>query len=183
MTERQESLYFIALVPPEPIRSEVLAIKQTFATQYQSKAALRSPAHITLQMPFKMNDLKVHSLKLFLQTFSSTCEPFFLEIQDFSCFVPKVIFLDVKPSSSIVDLQKKLSRELQVNFQLFHSTHKNNGFTPHMTVAFRDLKPARFREAWEVYQKVKKHYAFEVDRLSLLKHNGRIWEIDQEFLF
>ena len=45
--------YFLAVVPPPPVYEEALAFKNYFKDHYASKAALRSPPHITLHMPFE----------------------------------------------------------------------------------------------------------------------------------
>ena len=46
-------LYFIALIPPPDLREAVLQLKEEMRDRFQAKHALTSPAHITLQMPFK----------------------------------------------------------------------------------------------------------------------------------
>ena len=46
------NLYFIALLPPVEVAEEVTEIKQFFARNYNSRAALKSPPHVTLQPPF-----------------------------------------------------------------------------------------------------------------------------------
>jgi hypothetical protein len=45
-------LYFIAHVPEEPVFADLMALKTAVRDLYGSKAALRSPPHITLHMPF-----------------------------------------------------------------------------------------------------------------------------------
>ncbi|MGK7915884.1 MAG: hypothetical protein AB4038_10100 [Prochloraceae cyanobacterium] len=40
-------LFFIALLPPEEIQQNVTKIQQHFAQVYSSRAALKSPPHIT----------------------------------------------------------------------------------------------------------------------------------------
>ena len=44
--------YFVALIPPSPVYEEAQALKEYFREKYNSKAALNSPPHITLHMPF-----------------------------------------------------------------------------------------------------------------------------------
>ncbi len=45
--------YFIAIVIPEPFQVELMDIKNIVKDKFNSKGALRSPAHITLHMPFE----------------------------------------------------------------------------------------------------------------------------------
>jgi len=55
---KKNELYFIAIVPTSPLSEELLAWKQYFQEHYQSKAALNSPPHITLHMPFEWKEEK-----------------------------------------------------------------------------------------------------------------------------
>ena len=52
MSGVDQKLYFIALVPPEPIFTEVEELRTYFSHHFESSAALKSPPHITLHMPF-----------------------------------------------------------------------------------------------------------------------------------
>ena len=47
-----KSLYFIAIVPEEPLLGRINTIKAEVAQKYKTKASLKSPAHITLFPPF-----------------------------------------------------------------------------------------------------------------------------------
>ena len=58
MSKEDQKLYFIALVPPEPIFTEVEELKNYFSQHFESSAALKSPPHITLHMPFRLKDDK-----------------------------------------------------------------------------------------------------------------------------
>jgi 2'-5' RNA ligase len=178
--DKKECLYFIAIVPPEPHKAKVTAIKQHFAEKYNSKAALKSPPHITLQMPFKVNDEKLLVIEDSIITYCNGQNPFNIKINGYSCFKPRVIFLNIKESQPLWDMQKGLSKTLQKH-SIFHSTHKDNGFHPHMTVAFRDLKPSSFLEGWEEKKEEKIEFEFEANHITLLKHNGRNWEEYKNF--
>jgi 2'-5' RNA ligase len=181
--EDKEDLYFIALVPPEPHKAEVTSLKKAFEEKHNSKAALKSPPHITLQMPFKMPSYKVSAVELTLINFCSKHKPIQININGFGCFKPRVIFLDVEHNQQLWELQKELSKTLSRAHKIFHSTHKDNGFHPHMTLAFRDLKPAQFKLAWEEYKEKQFSFNFEATYLSLLKHNGKNWDEYRQFFF
>ena len=64
--------YFIGIVPPFPIFEQVLEVKHYFRDHFQSKAALQSPPHITLHMPFDWKDKKEAELIDSLQKLSSS---------------------------------------------------------------------------------------------------------------
>ena len=54
---------------------------------------------------------------------------------------------------------------------------------PHHNVATRDLTKEAFSEAWPELQKEEFKASFDVHSIFLLKHNGRNWDILEEFPF
>ena len=91
----EKNKYFIALIPPDPLQSEIGEIKQLFHTDYGSKGALRSPAHITLHMPFLWKQKKEDKLiDLLVRATKETS--FDLILNGFGCFVPRTV---AKPKS------------------------------------------------------------------------------------
>ena len=65
----QKNLYFIAIVPNLSVRGLIKALKEEMKERFNAKHALKSPAHITLQMPFKRSQdfevTLVNTLKAF----------------------------------------------------------------------------------------------------------------------
>lgn len=177
-----ESLYFIALLLPESLSTTVDKIKQDIAANYQSKAALRSPPHITLHMPFRVGDKKDAKLRMLLQDFAQGHAPFELHLKDFGAFAPRVIYIDVVPNEQLDELQAALIQKMRREMNTFNGDYKK-GFHPHITIAFRDLKPRNFRAAWEVYQEETFSSQFIASHISLLKHNGQFWEADEHYPF
>ena len=177
------SLYFIALIPDGLFREEVTKIKQYIQENYQSGHALRSPAHITLHMPFKWRDDRVDRLTRTLADFSNKRPHCTIELEGFGSFPPKVIFIQVMENPELNALQHDIVRTAAKKLKLENAQYKNRGFNPHMTVAFRDLKPAMFRQAWEEFRHRELVHSFEVRSIFLLKHNGKTWEIFREFTF
>jgi 2'-5' RNA ligase len=54
------------------------------------------------------------------------------------------------------------------------------GFTPHVTVAFKDLEDAQFEKAWPEYETQEYKATFKVNNLYFLRHNGKSWEVLQK---
>src|SRR3990170_2735460 len=102
--------YFVALIPPSPVYEEALALKEYFKDKYQSKAALSSPPHITLHMPFLWNEDKEKKLVTKLHEFARQCDPLKVCLDNFSSFPPRVIFLNVAESDFLDQLQSNLHR-------------------------------------------------------------------------
>ncbi len=175
-----ESLYFVALVPPSPIFEEVMAQKNYVAEHFGSKAALRSPPHITLHMPFKWKENKESLLLNAIEAFSFDQYPFQVTLKNYDFFPPKVVFVDVEKNEALVNLQKQLAGYLRRHLNLLNADYKNRAFHPHMTIAFRDLKKTVFHQARAYYEAQTYSRTFEVRHIQLLKHNGKQWEIYKE---
>lgn len=174
--KNSENLYFIAIVPPEPIYGEALALKNQFKDQYNSKAALNSPPHITLHMPFKWKESKEAELASSLETFAVKQKSFELKLTGFGAFEPRVIFIDVRKDEMLTDLQKRLKRFCKTELNLFNADYKEFAYHPHLTLAFRDLKKPEFYKAWEEFKERKFEATVNVVSITLLKHDGKEWK-------
>ena len=182
-SEEKLKQYFIALVPPAPIYEEAMGLKHCFKDQYNSKASLNSPPHITLHMPFKWRADREDDLIESLGKFSTNQQSFNLELLNFSSFPPRVIFIEAVKSDALDALYKDLHRYCKKELNLFNAAYKDLAFHPHLTLAFRDLKKHLFIKAWEEFQQKKYNAEFVVDKISLLKHNCKVWEVIQDFGF
>ncbi len=181
MKADKRKLYFIAIVIPLPFGSEVTTIKQHFSDRYKSKAALRSPPHITLHMSFEWNEEKEARLVESLQKYSLTCSAVQIRFRNFGCFPPRVIFIEIEKSAQLDGMQNNLQRFCKQELNLFNANYKELPFHPHVTVAFRDLKKADFTKAWEEFASKKFEGEFTLQELSLLKHNGKSWDVLHQF--
>jgi len=177
-----KNLYLIALVPGEELREQVRKLKLEMSDRFGASHALKAPAHITLQMPFRRDEEHEPFIVDKLREFSLNRPPFTVSVNGFDAFPPRVIFLKLTEHEPI----KKLHAEL-INFlknQLkFTEKELNEQFHPHMTIATRDLSKKMFHKAWPEYQDRKFESIFLADRLHLLRHNGKQWELFEEFPF
>lgn len=181
MPKEGTALYFIAIIPPSPIFEQASEWKKYFKEQYQSKAALNSPPHITLHMPFEWKEKRETELVEQLEEFSKNKTTTTLELHNFSCFAPRVIFINVLENEAIRAFQQELHRFCKVELNIFNAQYKDLPFQPHLTLAFRDLKKPMFEKAWNEFKDKEFSHSFVVDRFTLLKHNGKVWESFKEF--
>lgn len=144
---------------------------------FGSKAAIKSPPHITLHMPFKWKDSKVQKLIEVLDSFKFDQCPFEVELSGFDYFPPKVVFVNVIPNKILADLQSRLTKHIRRDLQIMNSDYKNRGFHPHITVAFRDLKKVDFPKAQTRFNQIHYQSRFSAHNIHLLKHNGTKWEV------
>ena len=60
---------------------------------------------------------------------------------------------------------------------------KTREFSPHLTVAFRDLKQQNFKTAWAEFRQQQLQFEFIADYLTLLLHDGKRWNVYDDFSF
>lgn len=178
-----KSLYFIAIIPPEPFRSEARGLKEYFRDRFQSKASLNSPPHITLYSPFKL----LKDEKKLVAALKEAAAPFLpcrVSLENFGAFPPRVIYINVLHQPLLDRLEQSIKR-LVPEFAQPESKSKvydERPFHPHMTLAFRDLTKEQFKPAWQEFNEKELSYSWEAEGFSLLRHNGRHWEEKQKIV-
>lgn len=175
--------YFLAIIPPTTVLEEVRAIKKHFHDQYNCKAPLRSPAHITLHMPFTRKEKKEPKLLEKLSEFAVDQENFDLSLNGFSAFAPRTIYIAVDENPGLLAFQKGLIQCAKRELNIFSSDYKGRAYHAHMTVAFRDLKKALFPQAWSEFKGRPFTATFTVSSFWLLKHDGKEWQLHTEIPF
>jgi 2'-5' RNA ligase len=169
------ALYFIAIIPPMQIRNEIQLLKEYFKDTYQSKAALNSPPHITLHMPFQWKEPKEEKLLSALKKFAAGKSEVEVQLNGFSCFAPRVIYVNVQESEPLHLLQTELHRYCKTELNLFNAQYRAMPFHPHITLAFRDLKKDKFERAWTEFKERTFTGDFVTNKITLLKHDGKTW--------
>ena len=183
MVESDIGLYFLAVIPPEPLQTEIMELKEECHREYNTKAALRSPGHITLHMPFKMSLKKVTKVHSSLQRVVAPMKNFEVQLENFGSFPPKVIYINVKASVELERLHYQIKQIMKTEFQILNQDYKNQPFHPHVTIAFRDLKKQEFNSAWENFKDQKFDGSFVCKSISILEHTGKFWTVRSELLF
>ena len=171
----------MAVVPSEPVLSEVKLIKQEVLQLFESSRALRSPAHVTLFPPFNADIALLKDVSHHLTLISKQMTPFTIALNGYGCFQPNVIFINPEPSEDLQKLRDTIANTLLEVTQ--RRTSATTPFHPHMTIAFRDLKSAIFTEAWSHYKDRVYSRTFTVNDIALLKLGEDGWSILTRFSF
>ena len=66
----QKKLYFFALIPPKEVEGQIKRFKEEMKEKFAAKHALKLPAHITIQPPFRILEEKEKELLDALQNFA-----------------------------------------------------------------------------------------------------------------
>ncbi|WP_414562816.1 MULTISPECIES: 2'-5' RNA ligase family protein [unclassified Anabaena] len=177
------SRFFIALLPPQHIQEYANNIKQYFADNYASYGAQKSPPHITLQPPFEWADANVPQLEAAIREFASRQQSRSITLSGYAAFPPRVIYINVVRSQTLLTLQADLMTYVESNLGIIDKVAQSRPFAPHMTVAFRDLTKQNFRAAWPEFAQRQLDFEFTAENLTLLRHDGKRWQIKSEFSF
>ena len=178
----QKSLYLIALVPDTDLRVRIRSLKEEMKQRFGASHALKSPAHITLQMPFRRPDSFEPELNQALESLALKQKGFELPLTGFDGFPPRVLYVKVTNQEPVIKLHSQLQNTLKEEVG-FSKGERGFRFHPHMTIATRDLTEEAFREAWPEFARRTFEAIFSVKSLFLLKHNGKAWDLHREFPF
>ncbi|HYH56576.1 MAG TPA: 2'-5' RNA ligase family protein [Anseongella sp.] len=176
-------MYLIALLLPDDLASRVSDIKREFAERYNCRYALNVVPHITLQEPFRCAPGKLPDLVNYLEGFSQYQYSFNLKLEGFGAFnnpEKRVIYINVKSEKLLSHLHKNLKFLLRTRMH-FSEELTRSRYTPHVTVAYRDLDKEAFEKAWPVFRTRPFSAEFPVNTFCLLKHSGGRWQKLSEF--
>ena len=177
----ETSRFFLALIPPEPVYTTVQKLKEHMRNRYGSKGSLKSPPHITLHMPFDWPEKKTGKLIDGIQKLAMGWPAAQITLNGFGHFDDRVLFIKVELSEQLIKLQQSIRTAFRTDFHLLNDRYRDQPFHPHMTVGFRDLKPAAFREAWQELGEKEFRADFPASELTLLKHTNGMWTAFQNF--
>lgn len=177
-------MYFIAIVLPSDLQSEIIAIQMDISGRYQSSAALKIIPHLTILPPFRLSADKPDMIMQWFLNMPVSIAPFTLALKDFNAFFnPKqpVIYIEPLINPSLFELQKQVAGAFYASFPEMPVKETDSVFKPHLTVAYRDLKPHKFEEAWLEFKNKPYSAKFEVVDIRLLKHDGKCWNIVSDY--
>jgi len=172
------SLFFIALIPNRELRMKIYKIKKDFK-RFESIKALKVYPHITLKTPFKCSRNGRNELLNWFSQMAIRQKSFSIDLDGFGAFHNKdhpVVFINPGINSELI----KMQRELMVGFNSLFPAYVHEvdiKFKPHITVAYRDLRPEKFSIAWQEYKHKAFNDVFEVNAIYLLEHDTNKWNI------
>lgn len=194
--------FFVALLPPVAITDYANGVIQELGDRFQTRTA-KAPPHVTLQPPFVWPMAQLADLERCLGAFAVNHTAVPVCLSGFGAFAPRVLYINVLKTAALMTLQAELAAELEQTLGIVDAKGKQRGFSPHMTVASRNLTPQVFKQAWSLLQARSPDPSlnpssdpsldqspdqlltqqFVGDRLTLLIHDGQQWQIQSEFRF
>jgi 2'-5' RNA ligase len=126
---------FIAIEIPETIKKSIAAIIDNLKkSDSEVKWVSEENIHITLQFLGETEESLIPDIKGALYKILAPYSPFYIKIADVGCFPsgrrPRVIWVGIKESQSLINLYKDVSNEMVK----FGYQKEERGFTPHVTI-------------------------------------------------
>ena len=143
--------------------------------------ALKSPAHITLQMPFRMDEAQEDDMGKSLKNFATREMAYQVDLNGFDSFPPRVLFVRIVDYQPLIEFHNRFKQSVTKEMGLQDKSPFE--YHPHMTIATRDLTEEAFHKAWPELEQRDFEATFIAKSIFLLKHNGKDWDVYEEFLF
>lgn len=169
-------MYYVAIVCPEELNKIILRFKLWMQEKFGCKVALKSPAHITLIPPFWFDAQEEDILLQALHGFKISEQAIKIELNDFAHFSNRVLFIDIKPNDHLTRIRQEAEDHF---FNKLGTIIKKETrlFSPHITIANRDLKPGDFKTAWEHFSAKQFEESFIAEKISLLRLDQGKWHV------
>jgi len=179
----KQNLYFVAIVLPEELSKKVISIQTEIAACFESQKSLRVVPHITLKAPFTLSASMHSEVVKWFDNLLININYFSVDLWDFGSFPnPKspVIYIKLMGNAVLLKLQQDI---IQQFYKVFSGTASGTeiNFKPHVTVAYRDLKPEIFLRAWQEFKDRKFSESFVANSFELLQHDGKKWNVIKTF--
>ncbi len=175
--------YLIAALPPESIAEQVWFYKRHVAETYGSIRGMRVLPHITYLPPFTMHEQSVELAIADVMNLTSSFQPESIQLEGFGHFTGRkshVIYVAVEKTERMQQQYSALAAYAQESLSLPQIRQQ---FTPHLTIAYRDLSEEKFQLAWPYFKDRPFSEVMPLDHLWLLKHEGKSWEPMTRFDF
>lgn len=176
-----DQLFFIGIVPPEPIFSELEAFKVYAAKNFNSSHALRSPSHITVLSPFFLKTSKKEDAVAYLHQLAKEINDFEIKLKNFDNFGERVVFVNIPKNDHLFELHELLKKTFQQQDFISAVPVQKYKYHPHLTIAFKDLKSYYFAKAERYYFKLKYNRSFKAGKLHLFQFRNSRWFKTDEF--
>lgn len=176
-----KDLFMLTLIPPKKLVEKLEEIREEFAENYNCKAALKTPVHITLVPPFQLEAGKDEELVDKLKA-GEELNRFVVELKDYGSFPEnEVLFVSIHPSVGLSVLQQALQDWVYSSFEVSSKYHNHEEYRPHITIGRKDIPKGRFADAVREYAELTFTARFENKAYYLWRHDGKEWKIHTRF--
>lgn len=195
-----QQTHFIGIPIPDNIAVMLEQCRAWMREQYGCKSGQTTPLHITLVPPFHLDkqfaESDMHSaMNNAVQTWTSRGKQLMCVINGFGAFSTRTIFAHVETASPQLqsdngnDLPRAKDEWTALRTTVYNAllstcpgTARRDAriFTPHITIANRDIPPAAIPDALTYLDALGVHESFDVRQLTIFARRGT-WIADSVF--
>ena len=139
-----------------------------------SRNAVRLPPHITLIPPTRQPAEFEARCTDALMDFAATQKPLVVGLHNFAWFGNRTLFVHVSEAAALKNFHANLTEWCATH--LPEVPRENRSFTPHLTLATRDLPVAQVPELRRLFGARAYEATFAVQNFTLFRHNGQQWQ-------
>ncbi len=173
--------HFIGVVSPEDLSDTLSGCRQWMGDRFGCKSGFATPFHVTLIPPFGVSEQQdFEGLLKALTEVSSRASGFSAQVSGFGAFGDRTVFAHVEPDPRWNLLRDSVfsSVSAAVSGRLKKDARP---FTPHVTVANRDIPPGAIPTALSYFATIPLELSFPVNEITLFEREREGWVIAAEW--
>lgn len=173
-----EQTHFIGVLVPDDITLTLKDCRRYMNEKYGCKSGFATPIHVTLIPPFRLSE--EYSTKDLADAIISDVLPFSSElkftahIKNFDAFGDRTIFAKVLKDEKWEKLRDKVFDAI-TKAAPFCTKKDVRPFTPHLTVANRDIPSGVSSDALKVMNELNLIEDFSVDNITIFERQNGKW--------
>lgn len=169
--------HFVGILASEGLSETLMRCRHWMGEVYGCRSGFATPIHVTLIPPFALREPgEIDALARAIEQTARKADPFAASAAGFGAFGERTVFARVVPDPRWLELRDALFAE--ASRALPGILRKDaRPFTPHLTVANRDIPAGAIPRALERFGALGLDEAFPVDRIALFERRGGVWEI------
>jgi 2'-5' RNA ligase len=172
--------HFVGVLVPERLADIVEDCRSWMTEYFGCKSGYRTAPHITLVAPFALSvdPDAIRSLKAALYGWAKTAKPFEASVTGFGAFAERTVYAHVDEHPSWLEWHAGVTLALKESLPRAIPP-KQEKFTPHLTVANRDIPPGGVPLALVHFAELGMHEKFTVNNAALFVWRNGAWFIDE----
>jgi 2'-5' RNA ligase len=179
--------HFVGVLTPIEVSDFVEECRTWMGAAYGCRSGYQTPPHITLVPPFSLDgrfedgdDIPARRLERCLADWAGDREPFSARLDGFGAFAERTLFVRVVDDPLWESWHGELCSALSAAFPGLLPRDRKR-FTPHLTVANRDVPPEAFAPALEHFATLAYAAEILVDCVALFEWAGNRWAVRAEY--
>ena len=179
-TEFIQHTHFIGVLVPEDIRATLEDCRRYMNEAYGCKSGYGTPIHVTLVPPFHLpEEFSTKDLAMVIEKeviLAGSELKFDGHIENFDAFGDRTIFAKVVPNENWTKLRDKVIGAV-LKAAPGCTKKDKRPFTPHLTVANRDIPSGASVAALQVMNELNLVEDFPVDKVAIFERGGGKWNV------